>query len=245
MKGKFLIVLLLCGATGVPAQTILQEFSAVSHGGGVKVKSDLDVQATVKGSTLIGMPGQLSPGVKILSVTDNSPDGPNTYKQVSGASSSCPNGPLEIWYCENCNGGVTELQFHLSGHVHGSINGFMEVANLAPSLVLDGTGAHISNGASTKTGSEVGPSIKTTANDFIVARFFSAPEYPTGITPDAWTLKSSYAYVLNGPAGTYQPTLTGAKDGETFCMSVAAFKVAPESTAAPQAGHNQAEHNKE
>jgi hypothetical protein len=234
MKRKLLIVLLLSGGVELSAQTIVQQFAAISKGSGVK--SDMDIAPTAKGSTLIGMPGQLSPGVKVLSVTDNAPDGGNTYKQVPGASSSCPEGPLDIWYCENCNPGVTELQFHLSGHVRASINSFLEVSNLASSSILDGSGAQVSNGTATSAGLEVGPSIKTTATDFIVARFFSASPYPTGVTPAAWTFNPSYVYVLNGPPGSYQPTLTGGKEGGTFCMSVAAFKTAP-SIAIPQPDH--------
>jgi hypothetical protein len=235
MKERFLILLLLWGGVELSAQTILQQFAAISKGSGLK--SDMDVEPTAKGSTLIGMPGQLSPGVKVLSVTDNAPDGGNTYKQVSGARSSCPQGPLDIWYCENCNPGVTELQFHLSGHVKASINSFLEVSNLASSSILDGSGAQVSDGSATSAGLEVGPRIRTTATDFIVARFFSASPYPTGVTPAAWTFKPSYVYVLNGPPGTYQPTLTGGKDRGSFCMSVAAFKTAP-SVATPQPDHN-------
>lgn len=235
MKGRFLILLLLWGGVELSAQTIVQQFAAISKGSGMK--SDLDIEPTAKGSTLIGMPGQLSPGVKVLSVTDNAPDGGNTYKQVSGASSSCPEGHLDIWYCENCNPGVTELQFHLSGRVKASINSFLEVSNLASSSVLDGSGAQVSNGTATSAGLEVGPMIKTTATDFIVARFFSASPYPTGVAPEAWTFKPSYVYLLNGPPGTYQPTLTGGVGGATFCMSVAAFKAAPP-VATPPPDHN-------
>jgi hypothetical protein len=230
MKERFLILLLLWGGVELSAQTIVQQFAAISKGSGLK--SDMDIEPSAKGSTLIGMPGQLSLGVKVLSVTDNAPDGGNTYKQVPGAGSSCPEGPLDIWYCENCNPGVTELQFHLSGHVKASINSFLEVSNLASSSILDGSGAQVSNGTATSAGLEVGPSIRTTTTDFIVARFFSASP-PTGVTPAAWTFKPSYVYVLNGPPGTYQPTLTGGAAGGSFCMSVAAFKTAP-SVAIPQ-----------
>ena len=187
----------------------------------------MDIEPTSKGSTIIAMPFQLSPGVKVESVTDNAPDGPNTYKQVSGASSSCPEGPIDIWYCEKCNPGVTELQFHLSGHVKASINSFLEVSNLAVSSTLDGNGAQVSNGKANSAGQLVGPSIKTTATDFVVARFFSDTPYPTGVTPEAWTFKPSYAYVLKASPGTYQPTLTGGGAGGGYCMSMAAFKIAP------------------
>jgi hypothetical protein len=224
MRGKFLILLLLWGSVRLSAQTIVQQFAAISKGSGVT--SDMDLEATAPGSTLIAMPGQLAPGVKVLSVTDNAPGGGNTYKQVPGASSTCPEGPLDIWYCESCNPGVTELKFHLSGQVRASINSFVEVTNLAPSSLLDGTGVQLSNATATSDGLEVGPSITTRATDFIVARFFSATPYPTGVTPATWTFKPSYVYVLNAPAGTYQPTLTGAKAGESFCMSMAAFKIA-------------------
>jgi len=232
MKGKFLIMLLLWGGVDLSAQTIVQQFAAISRGSGAT--SDLDVEPTGKGSVLIAMPGQLSPGVKVVGVTDNAPDGGNTYKQVAGASSSCADhGPLDIWYCENCNPGVTELKFHVSGRGGGSINSFLEVSNLASSSVIDGSGAQVSNGTATSAGAEVGPRIKTISTDFIVARFFSDSPYPTGVTPEAWTYKPSYVYVLNAPPGTYQPTLTGGKAGESFCMSVAAFK-----TASPKTDHN-------
>jgi hypothetical protein len=228
MKEKFLVLLLLCGGMELSAQTIIQQFAAVSAG--ARTVSDLDISPTSKGSTLIAMPGQLVPGIKVLEVTDNAPDGPNKYKQVSGASSSCPEGPLEIWYCENCNPGVTELQFHLSSHTRASINSFLEVSGLAPSSVLDGSGTQVSDAKATSAGLEVGPKITTTAKDFIIARFFSSTPYPTDVAPAAWTFKPSYVFVPSGPPGTYQPTLSGAKEGGTFCMSVAAFKVATPTT---------------
>jgi hypothetical protein len=225
MKKTLLILLLLWGGIELSAQTIVQQFAALSSGAGVA--SDLDIEATGKGNVLIAMPGQLSPGVTVLSVTDNAPDGGNTYKKVSGASSSCENKALDIWYCEKCNPGVTELKFHLSGHVQASINSFLEVSNIALSSPVDGTGAQVSNGTATSAGLEVGPRIKTTATDFIIARYFSTAPNPSGVTPAAWTYKPSYAYVLNGPPGLYQPTLTGGNAAGSFCMSMAAFKTAP------------------
>ncbi|MGB9085323.1 MAG: hypothetical protein WCC46_11925, partial [Terriglobales bacterium] len=143
MGKKLLVALLLLGGLDLSAQTVVQQFAAVSAGAGTVSDMDL-VSPTLKGSVLIAMPVLLSPGVKVLSVTDNAPEGGNTYKEVPGASSSCPNGPLDIWYCENCHPGVTELKFHLSGHVKSSINSFLEVSNLALSSVLDGEGAQVS-----------------------------------------------------------------------------------------------------
>ena len=179
MKERFLILLLLWGGVELSAQTIVQQFAAISKGSGLK--SDMDIEPTARGSTLIAMPAQLSPGVKVLSVTDNAPDGGNTYKQVAGARSSCPEGLLDIWYCENCNPGVTELKFHLSGDVKGSLNTFLEVSNMALSSVLDGSGVQVSNGTATSAGLEVGPSVTTTAKDFIIARYFSDPPLPEAV----------------------------------------------------------------
>ena len=225
MKKRLLILLLLCGGVELSAQTIVQQFAAVSAGAGTV--SDMDLTTpTGEGSVLIAMPVLLSPGIKVLSVTDNAPAGGNTYKQVSAASSSCVNQSLDIWYCEKCNPGVTELKFHLSAHVRASINGFLEVSNLALSSVADGSGAHISGGTATSGGLEVGPSITTTAKDFIIARYYSSTPGPTGVTPASWTFKTSYVYMLNAPAGTYQPTLTGGRAGGSFCMGMAAFKTA-------------------
>jgi len=233
MKKRFLILLLLCGGLELSAQTVVQQFAAISAG--EATTSDMDLEPTANGSTLIGMPLELTPGVKVLSVTDNAPAGGNTYKLASGARSSCPEGLLDIWYCENCNPGVAELQFHLSSHTKASLNSFLEVSNLASSSVLDGNGEQVSNGVANSEGQEVGPKITTTATDFIVARFFSTAPYPTGVTPSSWTFKPSYVYLQNAPPGTYQPTLTGGKAGDTFCMSVAAFKIAG-SGAIPQSG---------
>src|ERR1700690_1465124 len=121
MKQKFMILLLLCGGVELSAQTIVQQFVAVSSGAGTV--SDMDLKQTaVKGSVLIAMPVLLSPDVKVLSVTDDAPDGGNTYKQIPGTISSCAKKSLDIWYCENCKPGVNELQFHLSDHVKASIN---------------------------------------------------------------------------------------------------------------------------
>jgi len=223
MTKRLLIFLLLWGGVRLSAQTIVQEFAAVSAGAGTV--SDMDLTTpTTEGSVLIAMPMLLSPGIKVLSVTDNAPAGGNTYQQVSAASSSCGNQSLDIWYCEKCNPGVTELKFHLSAHVRASINGFLEVSKIAPSSPVDGSGVHLSDGTATSAGLEVGPRITTTAKDFIIARYFSSVPGPTGVTPAGWTFKTSYVYMLNAPAGTYQPTLTGGRAGGNFCMGMAAFK---------------------
>jgi hypothetical protein len=235
MKRYLLAFLFLWGGLELSAQTVLQQFVAVSSGAGTV--SDMDLpEPTAKGSVLIAMPVQLSPGVKVISVTDNAPDGGNTYKQVAGATSSCAKQALEIWYCENCNPGVTELKFHLSDHVRASLNGFLEVSGLALASVVDGDGVHLNDGAATSGGKEVGPSLKTTANDFIIARYFSAPPpLPTGVTPEAWKYTTSYVYVLNGASGTYQPTLTGGKAASKYCMGMAAFKAAAPAPVSPPA----------
>jgi hypothetical protein len=231
MKKRLLILLLLWGGVASSAQTIVQQFVAISSG---DETSDMDLkEPTGKGSVLIAMPALLAPGVKVLSVTDNAPAGGNTYKQIPGAVSSCAKKSLDIWYCENCNPGVTELKYHLSGRAKANINAFIEVSNMALSSVVDGSGAHVSDGTATSGGLLVGPSITTTAKDFVIVRYVSTPPRPTGVTPAAWTFKTAYVYVANGPAGTYRPTLTGGKAGGNFCMSVAAFKTAA-SVASPR-----------
>jgi hypothetical protein len=222
MKKTVLMLLLLWGVES-SAQTILQEFAAVSSGAGVV--SDMDLpQTSSEGSVLIAMLSQLTPGIKVESVTDDAPGGSNVYKRVDEANSSCAEKPIEIWYCEKCKAGVNELKFHLSAHTQASINVFLEVSNLSQSLVLDGA-AHVSDAVANAKGLEPGPRIVTTATDFVIARFV-AKTRPTGVTPETWTYKTSYVYGLNMPAGTHQPTLTGGKAGDSFCMSMAAFKTA-------------------
>jgi hypothetical protein len=232
MKGTVLTLLLLCGGFELSAQTIVQQFAAVSAGAGQVSDMDLN-QATGQGSVLIAMPELLSPGVKVLSVTDNAAEGGNNYKQVKAARSSCANRPVEIWYCENCKAGVTELKFHLSGHVRGSINAFLEVSDVASSSVLDGEGSHVSGGIATSEGEEVGPRIVTSSTDLIIARH-SSSTHPTGVKPADWTYKPTYVYALNLPPGSYQPTLTGGSGGGGFCVSMAAFKTAAPLPAAEQ-----------
>ncbi|HUB02578.1 MAG TPA: hypothetical protein VL983_07825 [Terriglobales bacterium] len=229
---NLLITFILCGAgTGLSAQTILQQFAAISAGSGTV--SDMDLpNPTAEGSVIIASPMQLSPDVKLESITDNAPGGGNTYKPVPGAMSFCAKKALEIWYCENCKGGVTELKFHLTGHVRASINGFMEVSGLAVPAKLDGNGVSLNDGVATSAGSFVGPNLKTSAKDFVIARYFVDPPIPTGVTPAAWTYKSTYVYGLNLAPGSYQPTLTGGKANGSFCMSMAAFKVADSAPAA-------------
>src|SRR5436305_590104 len=100
MKKKILM-LLLWSAADLSAQTIIQQFAAVSRGAGVISDMDL-VQPTVEGSTLIAMPELLSAGITVESVTDNAPDGGNTYKKVAPTTSSCSPKSIEIWYCEKC-----------------------------------------------------------------------------------------------------------------------------------------------
>ena len=229
---KTLVALLFWAMTaGLPAQTITQQFAAISAGAGQV--SDMDLpNPTAEGSVLIAMPLQLSPDVRLVSITDNAPDGGNTYKAVPGATSFCAKQTLEIWYCEKCKAGVTELKFHLSGHVRASINGFMEVAGLAVPAVLDGNGIAMSDGIVSSAGSFTGPTLKTTARDFVIARYFADPPIPASVTPAVWTYKPSYAYGLNLAPGAYQPTFTGGKAGGGFCISMAAFKLAGPSPAA-------------
>jgi hypothetical protein len=228
---KILTVLALLCAVQVSAQKVVQQFVAVSRGAGTV--SDMDLDATTEGSTLIAMPFQLSPGIKVLSVTDNAPAGGNTYKQVPGSAASCQGQFLSIWYCEKCNPGVTELKFHLSGHTQASFNGFLEISGLEASSVLDGEGAQITDGTRGNDGVEAGPKLKTSAKDFIVARFSSALPLPTA-APAPWFFKPSYAYLLDADPGTYQPTLTGKGTGGNYCMGVAAFKAAASAPAASQ-----------
>ena len=104
---------------------------------------------------------------------------------------------------------------------------FLKFRSMALSSVVDGSGAHVSDGTATSAGLEAGPSITTTTKDFIIARYFPSIPLPTGVTPAAWTYKTSYVYMQNAPPGTYQPTLTGAEAAGSFCMSMAAFKTAP------------------
>jgi hypothetical protein len=223
MTKRLLMLLLLCGGVQLSAQTILQQYVAISQGNDV---SDMDLKdPTAKGSLLIAMPVQLLAGTKVLSVTDNAPDGGNTYKQIQGAISTCENKAVDIWYCENCNPGVTELKFHLSGRTKGAINAFMEISDMALSSAVDVSG-HVTDGKASSAGVEAGPSIKTTAKDFIVARYFPTDPIPTGVTPAPWTYTTSYAYMVDAPPGTYQPTLTGGKAGTDYCISMAAFKIA-------------------
>lgn len=234
MKNLLVGILLLWVGIPLSAQTILQQFTALSAGAGPT--SDMDLpQPTAKGSTLIAMPEQLSPDVTVVGVTDNAPDGGNTYKQIKNASSSCSKRSVDIWYCENCNPGVTELKFHLSGNVKGSVNTFLEVADLALSTVLDGEGTHVTDGPVASDGREVGPKMVTTTTDFVIGRHSSTP-FPsmiTSITPSGWVYKPTYVYGLNLPPGTYQPILIDAK-GKSFCLSMAAFKVASHSASLEQ-----------
>jgi hypothetical protein len=231
MKVKFLALFLLCGPVQLPAQVIVQQFFAI--GSMPAPTADMDLpKPTTQGNVLIAMPGPTSNGVKVLSVTDNAPAGSNTYKQVPGAASSCAKTQtLDIWYCENCNGGATELKFHLSGNARASINVFLELSNMPQSSILDGAGAHLDDGTRTSASLEVGPALKTTATDFVVARYTSTNPLPTGVVPESWTYKTTHVYKLNAPAGTYQPTLTGGGTAGNFCMSMAAFKTAPPAAA--------------
>jgi hypothetical protein len=230
MKSTLVVLMALC-AIQLRGQTIIQQFSAVSRGTGVV--SDMDLAPTAKGSVLIAMPLELSTGVKVLSVTDNAPDGGNTYKQVPGASSSCGKRVLDIWYCERCRPGVTELKFHLSDHVDASINAFVEVTGLASPAVVDGSGVHLTDGSATADGVEAGPSISTTAKDLVVARYFSSAPMPTAVTPEPWIFNPSFVYLVNETSGSYRPTLTGAKAVGQFCMSMAAFRTAPADAGSP------------
>jgi hypothetical protein len=223
MNRKLLMFLFLWGGVQLSAQTLVQHVVAIGSASNV---IDMDIDPTGERSILIAMPGVLSPGIKVLSVTDNAPGGGNTYKQVPGAASSCGGKPVDIWYCEKCNSGVTELKFHLSAISKGSVNVLLEVADLELSSPIDGSGAHVSDGTASSDGLEVGPRITTTATDFVIARYSSGFPVPTGVTPAAWKYQTTYVDVLNAPPGIYQPTLTGAKAGSSFCMSMAAFKIA-------------------
>jgi hypothetical protein len=228
---KLLIFSLLWAGSYLSAQTVLQQF--VSIGAPAEV-IDMDLpKPSAKGSVLIAMPGPLTAGITVGSVTDNKGD---TYKQVPGAASLSEGKGLQIFYCENCNAGVTELKFHMSAFARGSINTFLEVSNLSLSSVLDGSGVQVSDAKATSEGVEAGPSITTTTNDFIVARYTSPESLPKSVSPDAWTYKTTHVYVEKAAPGTYQPKLSGAKAGSDFAISMAAFKAAD--TAAAQAGNS-------
>lgn len=225
MKITWFVWLTLWAALDASAQTVVQKFVALSSGAGTIADLDL-AQPTGQGSLLIAMPLLLTPDVKVESVTDNAPGGGNVYKQVPGSTSSCQKQSLDIWYCENCKPGAIELKFHHSGRVRASMNAFIEVSGMALASVLDGMGVHISDGTGTGDGSLLGPKISTSARDLIVARFFSTPSLPESVIPSNWTHTPAFVYGVDLPAGSYQPTLTGAAPSTNFCMSVAAFKLA-------------------
>jgi hypothetical protein len=239
MRTKFLVFLLLMGGVELSAQTIVQQFVSLTRA--EALQPHIDILPTHAGSLIIVMPGPLNSGITVVSVEDNATAGSSTYKQVPGAASSSAgmNSALDIWYCENCNAGATEIKINLSAPAKGSMNAFLEVSNMALASSLDGSGVQLSNGTGSSAGLEVGPSITTTAKDFVIARYVSTFPSPTGVTPAPWTYKSTYVYVPNGPPGTYQPTLTGAGPGASFCMSMAAFKVA---ASVPQSGSGTNKH---
>ncbi len=216
---KLLLLLLVCGGVKVSAQTVLQDF--VSIGAPAEV-IDMDLpKPSAKGSVLIAMPGPLTEGVKVISIVDNKG---NTYKEIPGATSSATGKSLQIWYCENCAEGVTELKFRMSRFAKlGSINGFVEVSNVALSSSLEGS-AQVSDGKATSDGLEAGPSITTSARAFLIARYASDSPLPKGVNPAPWTYKTTHVYLEGGAPGTYQPKLTGATAGSNFAMSMAAFK---------------------
>ena len=63
MSKKLLVLLFLCGGVQLPAQTVLQQFVAVSAGAGTV--SDMDLpEPSAQGSVLIAMPVLLTAGVK-------------------------------------------------------------------------------------------------------------------------------------------------------------------------------------
>lgn len=225
---KLLLLSLLWGGVGLAAQTIVQQSTILSQGSAGLSLIELE-KPTAKGDVLIAMSTVLSPGNAVLSVTDDAPGGSNVYKKIEGASASCATKPVDIWYCEKCKGGVSEVKFNMS-NASMIVNSFLEVSDLATSAALDGS-AHVSDGTATGAGQEAGGSIKTTARDFIIALYFPTAPRPTGVTPVAWTFNPSYVYVKSGAPGTYQPTLTGAKPSGQYCMGMAAFKAAAGSAA--------------
>ena len=104
-------------------------------------------------------------------------------------SSSCPNKPIDIWYCENCKPGVTELKFHLSGGVKASINGVVRLSNLPSSSVIDGSSVDLNDGTVSSGGLEVGPQITTTATDCIVARYSYKRPRPWSGRSNSWNME--------------------------------------------------------
>lgn len=219
MKKTILILsLLLWGGVALSAQTIVQQLTSLSQGAHDSLMELKE--PTSKGSLLIALSTIVSPGVRVLTVTDDAQGGSNVYKKIAGASSSCANKFIDIWYCENCKPGATVVTFHQT-EASASVISFLEVSNMASSSVLDGSGAQVSDGTATSAGLELGPSFKTTATDFIVSAYFPPP---SGLTSAAWKFSPSFAYAQNEPPGTYQPTLTGAKPNGNFCIGVAAFK---------------------
>jgi hypothetical protein len=229
---KYLMLLLLLPAFKLTAQTVVQQMVSVGSAGQVV---DLDLpKPTQKGNLLIAMPGPLSAGIKVVSVTDNQGD---TFKQIPGAVASADGKTLEIWYAENCREDVHELKFHMSEFARGSINAVLELSGLATYGALDGEGVHLSDGTGTPDGLQLGPSLKTSATDFIIARFVSNTPYPSGVTPSGWTYKTSYVYFPHGAPGDYQPTLTGGK-GSAYSMSMAAFKVSAKTAVGTSSGES-------
>ena len=91
----------------------------------------------------------------------------------------------------------------------------------------------MTDGTRTSAGLEVGPKIKTSASDFVVARFSSAMPAPTEVSAP-WSFKPSYVYLLNAAPGTHQPTLSGKGTGGNYCMGIAGFKAAASAPPSPK-----------
>jgi len=92
----------------------------------------------------------------------------------------------------------------------------------------------VTDGTRTSAGLEVGPKIKTSTNDFVVARFSSAMPAPTEVSAP-WSFKPSYVYLPNAARGTYQPTLSGNGTSGNYCMGIAGFKAAASAPPPPAA----------
>jgi hypothetical protein len=224
-KNLLLLSLLLPASVASSAQTVLQQFTSLSQGSVHRSFIELK-QPTRKGSVLIAIPMFVAPNIRVLKVSDDGPEGGSVYHKIEAAAASCANKFVDIWYCENCKAGVTEIKMELSDTAQG-LNSFLEVADLAPSAAIDGPGAHVSDGTATIAGQAPGASITTSAQDFVLAAYFPPA---AGITPASWAFTRSFAYLQSAPPGTYQPTLTGAKPGN-YCMAMAAFKAATTASA--------------
>ncbi len=180
---------------------------------------------------LIVVAAHLADMGSVLAITDNAPNGGNTYASIAMARATNTNPPdaVEIWFARDSSAGATTITIATSTLIVGGVA--WEVSGIRTDSPVD-TATTLDAQAATTT--PLGPHITTReSGEFvvsvaIVANGISATHAGNEFTNDQRTRGNGWAHLKDpvAAAGDHQAEWDQAVAG-AYCADAAAFRVGP------------------